>query len=95
MKRTILTMLTVFALSVVMFYGCESKEPAAESGTGKIAPDFTLTNYDDKPISLSDYESKIRNIANYNSASPYKCIGAYRIAADDGTVCSKSSSFFY
>ena len=59
MKCTILTMLTVLALSVVMFYGCESKEPAAESRISKIAPEFTLTSYDGTTISLSDYKGKI------------------------------------
>lgn len=71
MKRTILTMLTISALSVIVFYGCEDKEPAAESGTDKIAPDFTLTNYDDKPISLSDYKGKIVVLKWFNYECPF------------------------
>ena len=71
MKCTILTMLTVLALSVVMFYGCESKETAAESRTGKIAPEFRLTSYDGRTISLSDYKGKIVVLEWLNYECPF------------------------
>ena len=71
MKRTILTMLTISALSVVVFYGCEDKEPAAESRTGKIAPKFRLTSYDGRTISLSDYKGKIVVLEWLNYECPF------------------------
>lgn len=71
MKCTILTMLTALALSVVMFYGCESKEPTAGSRTGKIAPEFRLTSYDGRTISLSDYKGKIVVLEWLNYECPF------------------------
>ena len=71
MNRIILTMLIILAMSIVAFCGCESKEPSAESESGKTAPEFTLANYDDKPISLSDYKGKIAVLEWLNYECPF------------------------
>ncbi len=71
MNRIILTMLIILAMSIVTFCGCESKEPSAESESGKTAPEFTRANYDDKPISLSDYKGKIVVLEWFNYECPF------------------------
>ena len=66
-----ITMLIILVASAVIFYGCESKEPSAKSETGKMAPEFTLTNYDGEIISLSDYKGKIVVLEWFNYECPF------------------------
>jgi peroxiredoxin len=71
MNRTILTMLIILAVSIMIFSGCESKSPGDDPKPGKIAPGFTLINYDGKTISLSDYKGKIVVLEWFNYECPF------------------------
>jgi len=68
MRSTVLTILLVLA---VVLSDCKGEEPTAESKTGKTAPKFTLTNYDGRTISLSDYKGKIVVLEWFNYECPF------------------------
>jgi len=81
MKNKIFAMLAVLAVSVVVLTGCESKEPAEEPSTepseqlepavARKAPGFTLSSFDGKTISLSDYKGKIVVLEWFNYECPF------------------------
>jgi len=50
---------------------CESEGLAAETEAANKAPEFTLTNYDGKTISLSDYKGKIVVLEWFNYECPF------------------------
>lgn len=71
MRNTIFTVLTILAVSVAALSSCESNELVAETGVGNKAPEFTLTNYDGKTTSLSDYKNKIVVLEWFNYECPF------------------------
>ena len=63
MKKIILTIAAILAVSSAVLSAGESGKPsagagAAKSKAGKKAPEFKLKNYDGKTIELSDYKGK-------------------------------------
>jgi len=78
-------MLAVLAVSVGLMAGCGSREPAEESSkeptkeptkevepaVARKAPDFTLTSFDGKTISLSDYAGKIVVLEWFSYECPF------------------------
>jgi len=71
MRNTIFTILTILVVSVALLSAFGSDELAAETGAGNKAPEFTLTNYDGKTISLSDYKNKIVVLEWFNYECPF------------------------
>jgi len=67
MKNAIFTLLAILAILVLVLSGCESKKPQADSK----APEFTLTNFDGKEVSLSDHKGKIVVLEWFNYECPY------------------------
>ena len=70
MRKTIFIVPAVLGV-VVALSGCKSREPTAQLGTDSKAPEFTLTNYDGKVISLSDYKNKIVVLEWFNYECPF------------------------
>ena len=71
MRNTIFTILTILAASVMVLSSFGSNGLAAETGASNKAPEFTLTNYDGKTISLSDYKNKIVVLEWFNYECPF------------------------
>jgi len=71
MRNTIFTILTVLAVSIVVLISCKNDKPAAQLEVDSKAPKFTLTNYDGKAISLSDYRNKIVVLEWFNYECPF------------------------
>lgn len=71
MRKTLFTILIVLGVSIVVFSSCKSKEPTAQLSTYNNAPEFTLTNYDGKVTSLSDYKNKIVVLEWFNYECPF------------------------
>jgi len=71
MNKTILAIILVLGVSLVMYFGCDSKKAAFVSESSINAPDFTLKNYDGKNVSLSDYKGKIIVIEWFNYECPF------------------------
>ena len=70
MKRVIVIIVLMF----LILYGCEGKKTPMSLVAGVRAPDFTLSNYDGKPISLSNYKGKIIVLEWFNYDCPFcKC----------------------
>jgi len=71
MRNIIFAILTILAASVAAVSSCKSNELTVESKVGNKAPEFTLTNYDGKTISLSDYKDKIVVLEWFNYECPF------------------------
>ena len=76
MKKIILTIAAILAVSSAVLSAGESGKPsagagAAKSKAGKKAPEFKLKNYDGKMVSLSDYKGKIVVLEWYNYECPF------------------------
>lgn len=71
MRNTVFTIVTILALSVAALSLFENKGLAAETETVNKATQFTLTNYDGKTISLSDYKGKIVVLEWFNYECPF------------------------
>ncbi|HUS73906.1 MAG TPA: redoxin domain-containing protein [Sedimentisphaerales bacterium] len=85
MKNTIYAMLAVLVVSVGLMAGCGSREPAeepaeepskepskeVEPAVARKAPGFTLSSFDGKTISLSDYRGKIVVLEWFNYECPF------------------------
>lgn len=70
MRKTIFIVPAVLGV-VVVLSGCKSREPTAQLDTDSKAPEFTLTNYDGKVTSLSDYKNKIVVLEWFNYECPF------------------------
>jgi peroxiredoxin len=71
MMRRIKIIGVILIALVSVLAGCERKEPAAETEVRMKAPEFTLTNYDGKTVSLSDYKGKIVVLEWFNYECPF------------------------
>ncbi len=76
MKKIILTIAAILAVSSAVLSAGESGKPsagagAAKSKAGKKAPEFKLKNYDGKTIELSDYKGKIVVLEWLNYECPF------------------------
>ncbi len=99
MKNTIYAMLAVLAVSVGLMAGCGSREPAEEPSKGpskevgpavaRKAPDFTLSSFDGKTISLSDYRGKIVVLEWFS----YECPFVLRHYRQPGTMVELAKKY--
>ncbi|HEW78796.1 MAG TPA: thioredoxin family protein [Phycisphaerales bacterium] len=76
MRKMILTIAAILAVSSAVLSAGESGKPsvgagAVKSKAGKKAPEFKLKNYDGKMVSLSDYKGKIVVLEWYNYECPF------------------------
>ncbi|MHC4755685.1 MAG: peroxiredoxin family protein [Planctomycetota bacterium] len=71
MKKTIFVTIAFSVVAAALFNGCKSKEQSdKDTGTRK-APYFTLKNYDDKTVQLSDYKGQIVVLEWFNYDCPF------------------------
>ena len=99
MKNTIYAMLAVLAVSVGLMAGCGSREPAeepskepskeVEPAVARKAPDFTLSSFDGKTISLSDYRGKIVVLEWFD----YECPFVLRHYRQPGTMVELAKKY--
>ena len=62
MNRRLLWIVAVFLAGAVVYMGSRTPKPstpAANAGQSQVAPDFTITSLDGKPVKLSDYRGKV------------------------------------
>ncbi len=71
MRRIIFTILAALAVSVLVVGVCHGKEKSGKSEKEVEAPQFTLTNYDGKKVSLADYKDKIVVLEWLNYECPF------------------------
>ena len=76
MRKIILTIAAILAVSIAVLSAGESGKPsvgagAVKSKAGKKAPEFKLKNYDGKMVSLSDYKGKIVVLEWLNYECPF------------------------
>jgi peroxiredoxin len=71
MRRTIFTILAALVVSILVVGICQGKDKSGKSEKELEAPQFTLTNYDGKEVSLADYKDKVVVLEWFNYECPF------------------------
>lgn len=71
MSKTIIAILMAAAVMCGVSCAAEKKQEASLPKIGEKAPEFTLSNYDGKEVSLSDYKGKIVVLEWFNYECPF------------------------